>query len=316
MDNKQEDISLTQIPFGQYEYVDVSFAAADTDTLIPTTLKVENPKFVRWLDVTPNVGAFVRIYRATGSEVVENNLKLRCNIANYATRLLLFVERSIGQNLSEGTVSAPNITAPLPSQVSDDAYASGWNGTTTIAPSKNAVYDKIESVLAGPVFTGLVDISAGTAGQIKFPAAQNSSSDANTLDDYEEGSWTPTIGGDGGESGQTYAVQVGRYTKIGNLVAAQFKIELSALGTITGSVQVKGLPFTSANITNVVHGVALGRWFSFTTALDSLALSLAPNATAMYLWISTAAATSLGVAVQGDLSAGTNIEGTVVYRTA
>lgn len=35
--------------------------------------------------------------------------------------------------------------------VSDTVYGAGWNGVTTIAPSKNAVYDKIETLVAGSV---------------------------------------------------------------------------------------------------------------------------------------------------------------------
>lgn len=82
-------------------------------------------------------------------------------------------------------------------------------------------------------------------GQIQFPATQNASSDVNTLDDYEEGSWTPVIGGTGGTSGQTYLVQTGRYTKIGKIVAVMFESALSNKGTITGNVQISGLPFTA-----------------------------------------------------------------------
>jgi len=55
----------------------------------------------------------------------------------------------------------------------------------------------------------------------------------NTLDDYEEGTWTPVFGGSGGTSGQTYTTQTGRYTKIGKLVTASFDCHLSAKGTIT-----------------------------------------------------------------------------------
>ena len=69
---------------------------------------------------------------------------------------------------------------------------------------------------------------------------------ANYLADYEEGSWTPTIGGTGGATGQTYVTQVGRYVKIGKVVHLQATIQLSAKGTFTGSyVNLHGLPFTS-----------------------------------------------------------------------
>jgi hypothetical protein len=49
--------------------------------------------------------------------------------------------------------------------------------------------------LAAVTASGLVDISGASAGQIKFPATQNASAGANTLDDYEEGTWTPSVGG-------------------------------------------------------------------------------------------------------------------------
>ncbi len=81
----------------------------------------------------------------------------------------------------------------------------------------------------------LLDLSGSAAGQIKFPSAQNLSSDANTLDDYEEGLWTPVVGGSGGTSGQTYAAngQVGLYVKVGKQVLCSFRVQLSAKGTIT-----------------------------------------------------------------------------------
>ncbi len=84
-------------------------------------------------------------------------------------------------------------------------------------------------------------------GQLKFPATQNPSSNANTLDDYEEGTWTPVIGGSGGQSGQTYGLQDGRYVKYGkwvNIIAlVLFSGAVGAKGTITGVVEIQGLPF-------------------------------------------------------------------------
>ena len=93
-----------------------------------------------------------------------------------------------------------------------------------------------------------VDIASAAlplgSGQITFPATQNPSSNVNTLDDYEEGDWTPVIGGTGGESGQSYSGQVGRYVKIGKVVTLTFNVILSVEGVITTNVVLKGLPFT------------------------------------------------------------------------
>ena len=66
-------------------------------------------------------------------------------------------------------------------------------------------------------------------GQIKFPATQASSSDPNTLDDYEEGNWSPTLAAVANCSG--LSVTYGRYTKIGNIV----HLEAIVAGTVTAS---------------------------------------------------------------------------------
>src|SRR2546427_45625 len=85
------------------------------------------------------------------------------------------------------------------------------------------------------------------AGQLQFPATQNPSSDVNTLDDYEEGTWTPSLGGSVSESGQTYSYQQAKYTKIGRLVNAFCYLQFSARGTISGHWILKGLPFATGN---------------------------------------------------------------------
>ena len=80
---------------------------------------------------------------------------------------------------------------------------------------------------------------------IKFPASQSASSDANTLDDYEEGTWTPTLNFGGGSTGITYGGQLGTYVKIGKLVWLNCRLTLTAKGSSTGSARVAGLPFTN-----------------------------------------------------------------------
>jgi len=127
-------------------------------------------------------------------------------------------------------------------------------------------YNKTTDALT---LAGLLNISGAAAGQIQFPASQNASSNANTLDDYEEGTWTPVLGGDGGTSGQTYSAQSGNYVKIGRLVTAFGSLTLTAKGTITGNLEIQGLPFTSTSGTAVGTG-HLGKW----TALGATMLNL------------------------------------------
>ena len=85
-----------------------------------------------------------------------------------------------------------------------------------------------------------------TATGLSMPASQSASGDANTLDDYEEGTWTGAWVPTGGSWAGT---GTGRYTKVGRLVTATLKWVAS--GTATGNKfnAVGGLPFTSANDT-------------------------------------------------------------------
>ena len=70
---------------------------------------------------------------------------------------------------------------------------------------------------------------------------------ANAIDDYEEGTWTPTVQGPGG-TGTHGAGNAGFYTKIGNVVHAHATIHWTAIsGTTNGVVVVLGLPYATKN---------------------------------------------------------------------
>jgi len=80
---------------------------------------------------------------------------------------------------------------------------------------------------------------------------------ANTLDDYEEGTWTPAIS-DGTNVGTTN-IAVGSYTKTGNHVHVQGRVRLSSLGSVSGSIRLTGLPFSSQAVTNNFSAMTIGR---------------------------------------------------------
>mgnify|MGYP000477664302 CR=1 FL=1 len=101
-----------------------------------------------------------------------------------------------------------------------------------------AVSELDQQVKAGstPAFAG-----------VQFPATQAPSADPNTLDDYEEGGWTPSISFGGGAVGLTYgANNGGRYRKIGGFVFASGYLEVTGKGSSTGGAALGGLPFPVA----------------------------------------------------------------------
>jgi hypothetical protein len=88
-----------------------------------------------------------------------------------------------------------------------------------------------------------------TANGIKFPATQVASADANTLDDYEEGTWTPTFTG-GGIAG-TNLVYSGSYTKIGRMVVINIEITSSTSSNnvyISSYAVFSGVPFAPSGL--------------------------------------------------------------------
>jgi hypothetical protein len=80
---------------------------------------------------------------------------------------------------------------------------------------------------------------------ITFPATQSASTNANTLDDYEEGSFTPNLRGSGTAGTVTYTERFARYTKIGRLVTVQIWVAWQDwTGSPTGGPTISNLPFT------------------------------------------------------------------------
>jgi hypothetical protein len=93
------------------------------------------------------------------------------------------------------------------------------------------------------VTSGGLNIAAG----ITFPATAVASADPNTLDDYEEGIWTPSLGGTA-----TYTTNQATYTKIGRTVYVTAYIAVNSIGT-GSTTTITGLPFSTATTSNWVN---------------------------------------------------------------
>jgi hypothetical protein len=136
-------------------------------------------------------------------------------------------------------------------------------------------------------------------GQVKFPATQNASADANTLDDYEEGTFTPTLGGT-----STYTFQFGNYTKIGNRVYFKIYMEVNVIGTGSGQT-ISGLPFTCDN-TVTGYSIYVGAFQGLSTARVFMGGRVNGNSTDVAM--RTTAAAAVGVAAANIFTSGTTIE--------
>jgi hypothetical protein len=87
--------------------------------------------------------------------------------------------------------------------------------------------------------------TSATGTGIAFPATQSASSDANTLDDYEEGTWAPTLRFNSGQSGNfTFSQNLATYIKIGRLVHVQGWIQWSGKPSSGNDLSID-FPFVS-----------------------------------------------------------------------
>lgn len=102
----------------------------------------------------------------------------------------------------------------------------------------------------------------------------------NALDDYEEGTWTPNIGGTA-----TYDIQWGYYVKVGAMVHCWGGLRPDSMGTGNNKI-IKGLPFTAINSPSSTQtGGGMITWHdnapqSFT---NTPALAIVPNTTDAYI---------------------------------
>ena len=116
---------------------------------------------------------------------------------------------------------------------------------------------------------------------------------ANALDDYEEGTWTPSLGGNA-----TYSLQQGSYTKVGRLVYITGRLTVSTLGTGSNST-ISGLPFTSIG-SSQEQGLSVAFFQSLAVNTIFLAPRVLSNSTAI---------SAVGIASSGTAMSVVNIFG-------
>lgn len=142
-------------------------------------------------------------------------------------------------------------------------------------------------------------------GQLGFPAAHNPSTDANALDDYEEGSWTPALKFGGASVSMTYTDQSGVYNKIGKHTTTWWRHLLNDSGTSTGNATITGLPFTST--TSIGLNLAVIAYSSSATVTNA---AIASGATSISLYNGTTTSTHTA------LPDGANYGGAGIYQAS
>ena len=139
---------------------------------------------------------------------------------------------------------------------------------------------------------------------------------ANKLEDYEEGTWTPILGGSTGTSGQSYSTQHGSYTKIGRVVHLQAYVVMASIGTSTGAYgQVQNLPFTAAPVQG--YGGGIFQYFNLIggTSVSQLIAYPEGNSTFAYVLYTAGAGTTTSYLGGGGWGSAPRVMLSMTYLT-
>jgi hypothetical protein len=207
------------------------------------------------------------------------------------------IAASIGTSV-DGTPGANDMPGRLVFSTTADGASS---------PTERARFNNQGELLVGTTTRtangGVLQISNG----ITFPATQSACTDPNTLDDYEEGTWTPGLGG---AATATYTSRTGTYTKIGNRVILFFEIRLATLSG-SGTTWLTGGPFTPSGDEGDTGVVAITSGGSGANTSFSMVFNADTN---IYTYTQGATArTNWQVSI---LTGSAVFSGTIVYKTA
>jgi len=125
------------------------------------------------------------------------------------------------------------------------------------------------------------------------------------LNDYEEGTWTPSVGGTA-----TYTTQSGFYTKVGRLVTAQCQLTINVIGTGSTTV-ISGLPFPEGRVQ--IASISVGFFTGLATNVAFLSGYVDANSSTITFTGTTVAATGMTNAV-AIFGSGARVNLTVTYQ--
>ncbi len=204
-------------------------------------------------------------------------------------------------------------TGDLVMDLSGDIYFDA-DGGDVVLQDGGSTFGTMSST--GSAFNG--DITAST-GDIVFGAAGKgiclgvtSNTDANTLDDYEEGTWTPVYRGTSGSAGSAATVNhKSTYIKIGKQVIANMYAEFNNLGSWGGNMEIAGLPFTGETLSNLqdsgaINTITLSQW-----TIGGQAFVMVPNGQVYFFLRDEQVAVTIS-----DVTAGSALGCTITYRAS
>jgi hypothetical protein len=248
--------------------------------------------------------------------IVQSGSTVKVSVANLTA----------GRALDATSVNKVAITAPATGATltivegktltaSNSLTLAGTDATTMTFPTTSATVARTD---AANSFTGDQTLTTGNlivsdGKGIDFsvdPSAAGMTSEL--LDDYEEGTFTPSFAGLTIGDGSVF----GRYTKTGRMVNVEFGFIYGSTSSISGSIgDITGLPFTVVNITSNVYQLVVGVIFKPGTGWFSVMSNLQSN-TSQLLVTTTLSGVAITSTTPTVFASGTTLTLSVTYEAA
>jgi len=234
---------------------DVTFAQGLTDVAISATSTVT--------DESTDTTCFpVFMTAATGNNALKSgtNLTFNSNTGEFGATIVASTGKSTATTFEPTGDTSAGDNSALGYTVAEGAIVTG-QGLTSDVTIKNDADAEVMSVPTGTTtakFATGISVGAATPGTggVAFPATAVAVTDANTLDDYEEGEFVPTLTLNGSGTVTMATNTTLSYTKIGRVVHINGVLGISGVSSPVGDLVLGNLPFTSRNATQ-----AAGRTF-------------------------------------------------------
>jgi len=274
-------------------------------TSVPTQIKIESGN-TSVTAVDPGVGGYI-ITLVDGVERQRTD-----------STWLYIGHNATGINWTSADGSASNVYATISREGTSGTLS--FNADPSNVHSGSEFIFNVDSVERLKISnTGNTTISdgnlvIGTTGRgISFAIDSSAAGmTSELLDDYEEGTYTPTLTFASGSA--AYSNQVGGYVKVGNLVHVYGLISCSSVNGTSGSVSLSGFPFPTKNTVLHYHAPAIG-WYQNLTGItaNGLGLDMAPNATSHFIQYGNGTGTTTLLA--SNISNTFAVEWAFTYRT-
>ena len=189
-----------------------------------------------------------------------------------------------------------------------DIFQLGYTASAGTAPTSVLQWSSAAKCI------GLNTNPATSGTGITFPATQDASSNANTLDDYEEGTWTPVFKGTTGDPTVTYTQQSGRYVKIGRMFYWGVAIRVNTTSGGSGILYIESpVPILSTG-SNTWGGTVAWNGTGTFTGQNPTTLAAINGSTSLYLHTNSTTMATSDVTVS-QLANGSNIEAFGMFET-